>query len=87
MMKYIPKLINSNVHPKSHNVINHYDLNKIAWGGKKKDVDSMHMIDFFLYHWVTVLGNAPGSEVLAPKSSDSSLVHTDVSKIPPPSSS
>ena len=30
-MKCIRKLINNNVHPKLHNVINHYDLNKITW--------------------------------------------------------
>ena len=35
-IKSIQKLINNNVHPKLHNVINHYDLNKITGGGKKK---------------------------------------------------
>ena len=30
MMNCIQKLINKNVHLKLHNVINHYDLNKIT---------------------------------------------------------
>ena len=29
MMQSIQKLINNNVHLKLHNIINHYDLNKI----------------------------------------------------------
>ena len=34
-MKRIQKLTNNNVHPKLHNVINCYDLNKITWGKKE----------------------------------------------------
>ena len=34
-MKCIQKLINSNVHLKLHNVINHYNPNKITWEKKK----------------------------------------------------
>ena len=36
MMKHIQKLI-SNVQPRLHNVINHYDLNKITWEKNKRN--------------------------------------------------
>ena len=38
-MKCIQELINNNVHPKTHNVINHYNSNKMTW--KKKKVGHM----------------------------------------------
>ena len=34
-MKCIQELINSNVRPELHNVINHYNPNKITWGKKE----------------------------------------------------
>ena len=36
MMKCIQELINNNVHPKLHNVINHYNPNEITWKKKRK---------------------------------------------------
>ena len=35
-MQSIQKLVNNNVHSKLHNIINHYDLNKIIGGGRKE---------------------------------------------------
>ena len=40
-MKCIRKLINNNIHPKLHNVINHYNPTKITWGKKLRVISVM----------------------------------------------
>ena len=47
MMKSIQKLKNNNIHLKLHNVLNHYDLNKIT--GKNLEIDKTPQIVHFIW--------------------------------------
>ena len=46
-MKCIQKLINNNVHPKLHNIVNHYNPNKITY--KKKKLERVLITSVLLF--------------------------------------